>query len=684
MTLLADPAHLKQWTGTIDNIHEVPGVIEFVTSPDYLDRPNLYPRQATILKTIFLQIEDMTDYDHAVLDEWEQSYIESADDKGEGNRGIVPGVRDRIEVLRRCPCGHDKSWHAGKPNDNPVLRFHYLGCVYEDCHCTEYRGRRWFREVVAVIGRRGSKGHMGALAGAYILWHYIQRGDPQEFYGVDRDKRLSAIVFAGKKEQAKANQWRDLYNVILGAPCFSPYIARPQAESLTIKAKADFRKDFDRSIKGVTVGADTSTFEILPKESTLIAGRGAAGFMQFYDEAAHVVKGVANTPAEEVYEAATPALDQFGIDGFIYIPSSPWQRIGLLYDKYQQAIERDEETGEAAYPTRVMLQLTSWDPYEDWEMAHQIEMWPGGPNFKPLQGAIQEYDDEMRALERANPETFAVERRSRFAAVMDAYLNPDRIATMWQPWPTEKDTLYIKEKGSLRTTYRAHGDPSKSGANFGFAIGHVGGRDERGLPHVVFDVIHHWDPADFDDHQIDYDQIGTEIEGYLDGFMPGELTFDQFNSVATIQRLQKYATKRNYPKRVSVYERPATGPLNWKTYETFKTALGLGLIHAPYHEQADLELTFLQDKGGKVEAPDAGPVQTKDVADCLAIVVYELIGEEMLAFIGQSLSDLPLSTKAQGGMDAYREARPDPHEQLSNFGGGSRNLPGYMRRRGRR
>src|SRR5690606_16706557 len=191
--------------------------------------------------------------------------------------------------------------------------------------------------------------------------------------------------------------------------------------------------------------------------------RGYASFLQVYDEAAHVVKGTANAPAEDVYESATPALDQFGLDGFIYIPSSPWQRIGLFHDKYQEAREVDDD-GTPIYPEKMMFQLTSGDPYTDWERAHDIPLQPldqfspdeladiaAGrmtPCFKRLRGAIQSYDDQMGHTKRANPETFKVERRSQYAAVLDAYLNPDRIRTICDPWPMQNDTLTLHAQGT--------------------------------------------------------------------------------------------------------------------------------------------------------------------------------------------------------------------------------------------
>src|SRR5690606_20932710 len=112
---------------------------------------------------------------------------------------------------------------------------------------------------------------------------------------------------------------------------------------------------------------------------------------------------------------------------------------------------------------------------------------------------------------------------------------------------------------------------------------------------VVVDVVHAWIPADYDDHEVDYIAIEKELEGYVDRFLPEAITFDQFSSVGIIQQLKKYINGRRRPKRVQVYERTATRQSNWQQYESLKTALGLGLVHSPYHELLNSELTFLQD-----------------------------------------------------------------------------------------
>lgn len=604
---------------------EVPDPITFCVGEEWLNRPNLYPRQATLMKVIFLREDLFTDYDYQVVAEWGDNFRQT------GYNGIQTDVLRRMEMLRE-------------------------------------QGFKWFREVLLVMGRRAGKGHLSALAMAYVLWNYMAKGDPQEFYGVDRSKRLTALIFAGKREQAKANLWKDVVNVITDAPCYAPYISQFHAERLSVYSPADFVKIRRQQERGIVSDLDQATFEILPKESTLMAGRGPASFAQGYDEMAHVVASGANRSAEEVYAAATPSLDQFGKDGFIVEPSSPWQMMGQFYENYTQSLQTDEE-GTPLYPEKLMVQLASWDIYQDWEIAHEIPQTAlTSETFRPLRGAIQTYDDQMRKLKMANPETFAVERESKFATAIDAYLNADKVEAIFNDWNGR--TLQMQDKGLLIRTYKAHGDPSKSNANFGIAIAHPEIVD--GVVHCVFDLIHHFDPADFPDHNIDYDYVEEWIWEKIKAFVPDEWTFDQWNSASMIQRIQKKVREANFPKRVNVYEETATMQHNWKRAENAKTAINMGWVHAPYYEQAELELKFLQEKNGKVEKPSMGPIQTKDVADCIFECIFTIVGEQVNNFLMNDLSAMRPSGGLQGGISPFpgmgggRE-ETDPLAMMSGF-----------------
>lgn len=640
-----------------------------------------------------------TQYDFDVIGEWEETFLST------GNEGISPGIFERIKINKEA-------------------------------------GRPWFREAQGVIGRRGSKGYTGGLMSAYVLWNFMHRpGGPQSYYGVDRDKQLTATVFAGKKEQAQANLWRDIVNVVLGGPCFSPYISRPQAESLTVFAPTDILRQQRMESLGVINEADMASFRIVPAPSTTMAARGPANFLLAFDEQAHVLNSTANADAEAVYSSSTPSLDQFKKDGFIYAPSSPWTKTGQFFQNWELSIEMNPD-GSPAYPERVMLQLPSWGPYEDWEEAHRIPLRPPTPtvievevevkkrkkikqpdgskktktitvmetqqverlvpdligNFKSLRGAIQSYDEDMRQLERANPETFAVERRSHWAESIDAYLNAKKVSEAFQPWVYDtEDSSFVGVQGTMSQTYSAHGDPATSNKRFGWALGHrvwvpdsepdAAARGE-GMHHVVFDVIRCWDPADYDEHILDYEDVMGDIWQDVKNFLPEDVSFDQFNVPATIGNLRKRLAGEHLPKAVRVREVSRTRQLNWRHYELFKSALNMGLVHVPMylHEQdedggwkvnyasseLEQEWKFLEAKNGAVNHPTTGPVQTKDISDAAVETVISLIGKELATFLGQELDSLGVSGGAPLGTDPGRHTRTpgDAIDRLGQLTGG--------------
>jgi hypothetical protein len=559
-------------------------------------------------------------------------------------------------------------------------------------------------------------------------------GDPQDRFGVDRDKKLTLMCFAAKRDQAKVNVWTDINNVILGSACFAPYVGKALGESLSVRAPNDKKRAKDLVDKGINTAADMSSFTIVPKESTLTAGRGPASFAQVYDEMAHVVNAGANRSAEEVYAAATPSLDQFGKFAMIIEPSSPWQMMGQFYENYQHSIELED--GEPIYPEMLMLQLTSWDIYLDWERAHEIplfpehvrgdqheyyapgenipKIWPEPlaidpdfenrlkpyPTFRRLRGVIQAYDEQMARLERSNPETFKVERRSHFAAALDAYLNADLVAKVFEPWAERpahygSPSIQVAAGGLLAISYKGHGDPSKVNDKFGIAVAHVE-NDAEGRAHCVFDLLHHFDPANFDGGIIDYEEVDDWIwDNVIAKFYPEEFTFDQYNSTSSIQRLQKKVRNNHLPKRVNIFEKTTTRPYDWTVKENSKAAINLGLVHAPSvfsgesYERAELELRFLQLVNGRVDHPSAGPVQSKDVADAMTECIHVLIGEQVNNFVHADMARMGPVGVAQEGFTPFEgamdRAELDVMRGMSGFGRarGMRDMPRDRLARGR-
>jgi hypothetical protein len=652
-TAVAGPLDVMSW---FDG-PPVPDPITFIIGSDWLGKPQLYPRQATLVKIVFLRDDLFTDYDRQVIAEWQRRFAETNPDAGDGKfaaqtKGLQPDLFERIAYLKK-------------------------------------RGYKWFPELIIAIGRRGSKGYLSALCMAYVLWNYLAKGNPQEYYGIDENKPLACAIFAGKKEQAKENLWGDLYSLLTTAPCFTDYISEALAESLTVYAPYDFVRMRKLAARGISSSKDMASFRIIPRESTPLAPRGPAGCILGFDEAAHVKNAGVTREFGVVYNAAKPSLDQFGTDGFVVLPSSTWEMIGKFYELWELSLAREPapEPGETmpAYPTKFMIQIESWAIYEDWEKAHLLPLFPQGftgdlgeydpedlPLLRPLKGAIQAFDEEMAREEKANPDTFGVERRSNWATALDAYLNTAKIEEMFAPWQDRdprhgRPELFMTSRGPLINDYTAHGDPSMVNCRFGFALAHAEPGPD-GMSHAVFDLIHFWDPADFPDHTIDYDvPVNWIFDNVVLKFQPDELTFDQFNSVASVQALQKKVRGAHLQKNVMVYERTATAPLNWGTWETFKAAVNMGLVHSPVHAELKDELRFLQKPEGqqKVVHPDSGPVRTKDIADCAAIVTARLLGEQMKAYLAKDLRNQRPHMGQPGGRDALDRFSPEEMNPLA-------------------
>ena len=614
----------------------VPDIIEFCLSDKYLRR-RLYPRQGTLLKLITLSTEAMTQYDYDVIGEWTEEFTRT------DNHGVQPDILERLAINKA-------------------------------------KGLPWFTEVVGLIGRRGSKGFIGGAMGSFVIWNYLAMFDPQSRFGIDRDKRLTAMVFATKKGSAMANQWKDLVDMVKGAKCFERYLPQsPPSESLRIFAPNDFLRIRERQEAGIFERPENlATFEILPKESAASGARGYTVFMEMFDEYAYVTREVSKSSSEELWTAAKPALDQFKEWAWIYEPSTTWQKIGQLYQNYESAFAISDgkdgyEAGEILHPQIMCTQLESWDPYKDWEIADQIPLYPGdrqrfiGSAMYPKQTtAPQEYDDEMKREELRDPENFRVERRSNWASVLDAYFTEEAIERVFEPWPPPPH-VPVNERmhtsGPFLVEYIGHADPAKVNANFALAMAHVLYTRDSPLPHVVFDLVTYWSAADFvpitGRHEIDYNTVLGDIKDLLTGFAPSQFTFDQGYSNWMIQLLRQWVP--NLARPCQVFERTANAQINWKVAETTKVAMNLGLIHCPPDGRAaELlkdELSFMQlitppggTMWGRVDHPSSGPVQTSDCYDAFSNVIYSLIGKQVADMIGQQLMGSGISGGQAGGL----------------------------------
>lgn len=409
------------------------------------------------------------------------------------------------------------------------------------------------------------------------------------------------------------------------------------------------------------------------------------------DEMAHMIPGESKASADQVYNAAMPSLDQFGKDAIAFCNSSPYSKVGMFYDRYQIALrpfDPEFAPGEQLGPDKVngnplvfTFQFPSWALFEgghEEDFSILITVSPDWDEHEKKEDGTDLYPEDtkskivgMRAEEASNPETFKVERRGKFAEVTDAYLNPEMVDAIYlgrpSGWNEEGQMLlepYATNWGMDAIPgihkYKFHLDPSSTTAGFGFACGHTEWITEpdgiNRTPHVIFDIIKRWNPKDYPGHTIIWADVINDVIRWAKVFRPYEITFDQFQSAEPIQTL-KYALMEAHID-CNVYVKTATLEHNWFRAETAKTAINHGLVHGPNDTEDNAlsaeEMKFLQIKqtGGRyprVDKQDAGPVRTKDMADCIFEVIESEIGNQLKNLMRDRATAAVMVPGAQGG-----------------------------------
>ncbi len=569
----AHPAGRAVWLPPPRNI------VEFVTGADYLGE-RLYPRQLLLLKIIADASDLLTSYDYRVLGRWGMARSLQLDEgvaRWQGTMGIGQDIYERLED------GRD-------------------------------RGRAGFTEVVLALGRRSGKSYMGALMAAWSIVRFLTHDDPHRHYGIQADKLVSVLVFSGSLDRAKRDQFGDLHRVLTRSPWFKPYILSATATRIDFATR--------RSILNSGSSAPPVALRAEAVQTTELSARGPATYVAILDEAAWLRGDGSTSSIDEIYDAVRPSIAQFGGDGLLWMASSPTSMLGTIYDRFQAGMAHDPTTGLPLNSHVFAAQLESFELYLDWQNAHELEMWKGGPKFPRFDRAILEYNDEARALEAQDPYGFAIEYRAQWATSADAYLRPDVVHAMFQPTAVSAGVNRALYDPAFE--YFAHGDPSNSNCNFGFAIGHIVKVD--GVEHAVIDYLHAWRPAEFPDGLIDYQKVLADIVDLADRYRLKSISFDPFNTVAFKGDLESKLRAKGCKTRVEVVK--ATATRNEAMYDNLKSLAGEHRIHLPVFRLALDELMFLRWTGTRVDAPKAGPVTTRDVADSIANLLYKLFEDK--------------------------------------------------------
>lgn len=493
-------------------------------------------------------------------------------------------------------------------------------------------------ELVLACGRRSGKTFLASVITAYEAYKLIVKGDPQKYYKLPQGEEIRIINVASTGDQAlilaKATQMR-----ILNSRWFIPYVEGKNQTTIRLRTKRDLEL-IKEEIKNHGKPLDNhSSISIEAMACTARGIRGGSVIVGILDEIAHFVDNTGNRSGDVIYEALTPSVATFGLDGKIVCISSPYTKNGIFYDLFLDS--RGRSSDDPGDQNKRMFQLPTW------EMNDTIRF------------------DFLESEKRRNPESFPTEFGAQFSSTILGFFK----------YPEKVDEAVKRESESAvpnkKYSHYIAVDPSSSMNGYALAMVHVeyknvikkdGPVETKAIEAVIIlDRWKVWNLSDPEFAGLDYIDEAV-IEDYINGlfsrFVIAKIVYDQFESTAAVMKFKKLGYNAAKTPFSRVYNMKIFGKLRSLFYED--------RIELFPHEQGIAELKALQERRvGKrefvVEAPKQGEVTTDDLTDVLANASYVALENEVeknvASICGTNGNSLYLSSGKKSSSSSFHAHR---------------------------
>lgn len=314
-------------------------------------------------------------------------------------------------------------------------------------------------------------------------------------------------------------------------------------------------------------------FKVLPNASEGVRGYSAS--LVILDEAAHFgTGGNKKKTGEQLLQSIEPAIAQFGSWGRVLMISTPWDKQGIFFTSYAKALSgKHPEIYAANYPT-----------------------WKINPTIPK---------SFLLAAKKRDPIMFQVEYGANFAVDFAAFLDADTVlrsvVLASEGMPNPKHNYYLAL------------DPAMSGDAYTACIGHI----DDGILHI--DLFHEFVPS-FNGGKkksVDVEKVETWIMAQHKRFRFRKIVLDQYQSQATIQRLQKLIGVSQVNEFTWTYKSKT------ESYSYLKELFNSDKVALYRHETAIAQLINLQVfylSGGRWSVSGGKGIKVDDYCSVLAAI----------------------------------------------------------------
>ena len=470
-----------------------------------------------------------------------------------------------------------------------------------------------FRELVLVWGRRAGKDFVGSLIATYEAMKLLEcpGGDPYVIYGISSAATINILTVATARDQADT-AFKEIKDRILGSRYFKDKMLPEGLETskIYLLTPADRIENKDLVKRKLMSKKGSILIEVGHSNSDSLLGKGV--FVLILDEVASYKRSGGSSSGERIYTSMSPSLNTY-------------KRVEKVLDKNGHEIigEDGEPTAKVVYDSKI-ISISSprgeggifYDIYKeapkvDSRLACRLPTW----------AVVKELTkDSLRETNRAMTEVqFMMEFGAEFSGMGGENFFPRHFVE-----ECFKPGLKVEKMGKPGVVYFAHLDPATSSHNYSLVIVHremfFNKKTSRNDFNLIVDHIKHWHPSP--DRPINTEIIDDYVLGLRKKFYFGVITYDIWNSIASINKLRKVGI----PAKCTHYNKK----YKMTIYDELYGLVVSGRIRIPPYvllrdEMFNLQRKFLPPSGYSVFPKKEGEVSTDDIVDALAGACYNAI-----------------------------------------------------------
>ena len=478
----------------------------------------------------------------------------------------------------------------------------------------KYNSNDLFRELVLIWGRRSGKDLVISLIALYEAMKLLEvpGGNPYKYYSISSGDPISILTVAASAPQATI-AFGYMKEKLLYSPYFKDkYISEGiETQRIFLLTPQDKQDNEDFRKRGLPIKKGSICIEVGHSNPDTLVGKQC--IVLIADEVASYKTGSGlSSTGEKIYQLLTPMVNSFVLktpvldengeeildehgntvfdrqyDGKILSISSPRGKSGKLYSLY--------ETADTA-KQRLVNRLPTWEV----NMQHTRQSLRDSEPSMSEQEFMMEYGAEFSGF--ANEEMFSRD------LVEECF----------------KNNLQLKEVGSPGKVYFAHLDPATNSHNYALVVVHkevfLDKESRKSGYYIVVDHIKYWSPSP--GKEIRIEEVDNYVIGLKRRFRLGVVSYDMWNSTASVQKLKKYG--------IPAIRKPFNRKYKMMIYNELANLINSHKIKIPYHNLLRNELLTLQRKfdatGFKIYPKKEGSgCKTDDVVDALAGACYMAI-----------------------------------------------------------